>query len=465
MSRQPVVLLALLAACGDGPVQGSRDTPAVVSVVAGDAQAGPAMYRLPDSLAVRVTNADGVPQQGVTVQWSVENRQAAVLPTTSITNTEGIARTAWRVGIDEGTQLAVATVGNLPAARFTAAARSGDVREAGGSAMMQCGRYVDDVVRCWQPPSLGGGRAVALDTELRFSAFAHAGDEWCGITRDRLFVCFFERDLLPGGAFRPDAAPLQNRLVGMRDLSGLVGSAPLEEPPTWCGIESGGAVWCWGDNRAGQIGDGTVGTPRDIPQAPIPGLTAVQVAVGGRTVCALATDRAVHCWGDATRGGVAAPPGVDAVPVPTPLPTAERFRAIAGTKGGTFCAVSLVLQTWCWGAAVDGALGRNGVGDTAVPVVVEGTEVYVDITASGDGFLALTIDRDLVTWGGLGGVRTSATPFRVLRGYVFAGILPGGGAGAVCLRYGLGGGTRCFDRRTVVAGPDNPPLMHGVPGG
>jgi hypothetical protein len=463
--RCGILVGALLAACGDGPVQGSSDTPSVVTAITGDEQIGPAMYVVPESLVVQVTNANGVPQSGVTVSWAVDNRQATISPVTSVTDTDGIARAAWQLGVDEGEQRAVASVADLPAARFTATARSGDVREAGGSATRQCGRYADDVVRCWQPPSVGGGRAVALDTDLRFTTLAFAGEEWCGITRDRLFACFRERDLLPGGVFRPDAAPVQTRLSGMPALTGLVGAAPVEEPPTWCGIDSGGAVWCWGDNRAGQVGDGTIGTMREAPMAPVPGLEALQVAVGGRTACALATDRMVHCWGDASRGAVAAAPDAAAVPNPTPLPTAERFRAIAGTASGTFCGVSIALQAWCWGAAVDGALGRNGVGDTAMPVPVEGTEVYADITASGDGFLALTIDRDLVTWGGLGAIRRSATPFRVLRGYVFAGILPGGGDGAVCLRYGLGGGTRCLDRRTVVAGPDEPPRLHGVPEG
>jgi hypothetical protein len=460
----PWLLPALLMACGDGPAQGSGDTPASVTAMGGDGQVGPAMFTLPESLVVRVANADGEPQSGVTVTWAVENRQAIVTPATSVTDADGIARAAWRLGVDEGEQRAVASVATLAGGRFTATARSGDVREAGGSATMQCGRYVDDVVRCWQPPDVGGGRAVALDTELRFVTLAFAGEEWCGITRDRLFACFRERDLMPGGAFRPDAAPVQGRFTGMPELTGLVGAAPLEEPPTWCGIGTDGAVWCWGDNRAGQIGDGTIGTAREAPTAPVPGLVAVQVAVGGRAVCALASDRAVHCWGDASRGAVAGAPGVSAVPVPTPLPTTERFRAIAATSSGTFCGISLALQGWCWGAAVDGALGRNGVGDTATPVPVEGTEVYADITASGDGFLALTVDRDLVTWGGLGAVRSSATPFRVLRGLLFTELLRGGGTGAVCLRA-VPGGARCLDRRTVVAGPDDPPRLHGVPGG
>jgi hypothetical protein len=455
---------ACLTACGDGPAQGSNDTPSIVAVVDGDGQTGPAMFELPDSLSVRVTNAGGVPQRGVSVTWAVENRQAMVTPATSVTDADGIARTAWQLGVDEGEQRALATVSNLPAARFTAVNRSGDIREGGGSATIQCGRFVDDVVRCWQPPSLGNGRAVALDTELLFTTLAFAGEEWCGVTRDRLFACFTERELMPGGVFRPDAAPVRNRLTGMPELTGLVGAAPLEEPPTWCGIGTGGAVWCWGDNRAGQVGDGTVGTTRDAPIAPVPGITAVQVAVGGRTACGLAIDRSVSCWGDAGRGGVAAAPGVPAVPLPTPLPTSERFRAIAGTTSGTFCGVSLALQVWCWGAMGDGALGRNGSGDTTTPVPVEGTEVYADIAASGDGFLALTIDRDLVTWGGLGAVRPNATPFRVLRGLLFTELLRGGGTGAVCLRA-VPGGARCLDRRTVVAGPDDPPLLHGVPGG
>lgn len=456
--------MLVLLACADDGTPRAGEAASRVEVVSGDQQSGPARYLLADSVEVRVLTAGGEPVTGVTVQWVAENRHAELTPRTSVTDAAGVARAAWRLGVDEGEQRAVASVSNLPAARFTAAALSGDVREAGGSAAVQCGRYIDDVVRCWQPPALGPGRAVALDTELRFMTFAHAGEEWCGITRDRLFACLEERDLTPGGVFRPDAAPIEIRLTGMPELSGLVGAAPLEEPPTWCGIGSGGALWCWGDNRAGQVGDGTIGTMRDSPVAPVPGIVALEVAVAGRSVCAVVLDRSIHCWGDATRRAVAAGPGVSAVPNPTPLPTTERFRSLAGTASGTFCAVSLALQTWCWGAATDGALGRNGVGDTATPVPVEGTEVYVAVTASGDGFLALTIDRDLVVWGGLGAVRSSATPFRILRGLLFTEILRGGGTGAVCLRA-VPGGTRCVDRRTAVAGPDEPPPLHGVPRG
>jgi alpha-tubulin suppressor-like RCC1 family protein len=57
-----------------------------------------------------------------------------------------------------------------------------------------------------------------------------------------------------------------------------------------------GGVRCWGDNRDGQLGDGTT-TSRSTPPASDV-LTGVQaIAMGFMHTCVLMTSGGVRCWG------------------------------------------------------------------------------------------------------------------------------------------------------------------------
>jgi alpha-tubulin suppressor-like RCC1 family protein len=66
-----------------------------------------------------------------------------------------------------------------------------------------------------------------------------------------------------------------------------------------CGIQSGtGAVTCWGDNRAGQIGNGTSGTSVVFtPGQFVPGLAFSQIQAGDAQTCGVTTSQALFCWG------------------------------------------------------------------------------------------------------------------------------------------------------------------------
>ena len=82
-----------------------------------------------------------------------------------------------------------------------------------------------------------------------------------------------------------------------------------------CALRTDGTVVCWGDNREGQLGDGTMVT-RKTPRA-VAGLSTVtQVAVGTNFACALLRDRSVRCWGE-TRSGAVGTHATDWVPTPS----------------------------------------------------------------------------------------------------------------------------------------------------
>ena len=107
-----------LVACSD-PAVGPSPVESV-EIRAGNDQVGVAGFRLADSLEVRVVDADGEPVANALVRWGTEDRDARLDPTASTTNADGIARTAWRLGRDDGTQAVTATYSNLPASNRTA---------------------------------------------------------------------------------------------------------------------------------------------------------------------------------------------------------------------------------------------------------------------------------------------------------------------------------------------------------
>lgn len=125
-----------------------------------------------------------------------------------------------------------------------------------------------------------------------------------------------------------------------------------------CAVGGGGAVFCWGDNDSGQLGDGT----RTARRAPVRvrGLQGVvEVACGGQHACARTAQGDVFCWG-ANGPGQAGDPWELFVFAPRRvggLPPAARL------FGGHFstCATTTEGRLWCWGRSSSGQLATAPV--------------------------------------------------------------------------------------------------------
>ncbi len=73
-----------------------------------------------------------------------------------------------------------------------------------------------------------------------------------------------------------------------------------------CAVNVSGAVFCWGQNDDGRVGDGFYGFMRnqltarqvDIPEP------VMSLSLGGRHSCAVTADDRAFCWGDNSRGQV-----------------------------------------------------------------------------------------------------------------------------------------------------------------
>jgi alpha-tubulin suppressor-like RCC1 family protein len=64
-----------------------------------------------------------------------------------------------------------------------------------------------------------------------------------------------------------------------------------------CALLSGGTVRCWGENSAGQVGNGNTTSPVTTPTT-VQGISgAIAVAARSRTSCAILSNGSLKCWG------------------------------------------------------------------------------------------------------------------------------------------------------------------------
>lgn len=71
-----------------------------------------------------------------------------------------------------------------------------------------------------------------------------------------------------------------------------------------CALTKAGQVWCWGNNRYGQIGNGDR-TDSEVPPTRVPRIGAAeQISVGSNHSCARLLDGTTWCWGSSEFGQV-----------------------------------------------------------------------------------------------------------------------------------------------------------------
>ena len=200
-----------------------------------------------------------------------------------------------------------------------------------------------------------------------------------------------------------------------------------------CGIETAGPAWCWGLNIAGQLGDGNPGNDTDIP-VPVQGGHAFVSLVGGLGfTCGLTTEREALCWGVNDVGQLGdGNTGTDS-PVPVAVLGGHRFASIAG-GGQHTCGLTTEGGVYCWGDNGYGQLGDGKTGqDSDVPVPIQGAHTFASVAAGSYHTCGLTTDAEAYCWGfntsgqlGDGNLdQDSDTPTAVQGGYRFASIVAG----------------------------------------
>jgi alpha-tubulin suppressor-like RCC1 family protein len=313
-----------------------------------------------------------------------------------------------------------------------------------------CAATAAGAVFCWGADDAGqlgdgGGPPRALPAAvagITTAVAVTAGEAFsCAVLRDATAVCWGDNtlgQLGDGGDATPMRKPTQVfALDGIRVLSAGWQHA--------CAVRDDESLWCWGDNSAGQLGDGSMVDQRPRP-VEVQTLGAVTgVAAGLLHTCAATRAEGLFCWGDNGLGQL----GDDSAgpqPLPAPVRLVPDPVAVAAGASHT-CAIRQGGAILCWGANAHGQLGEGSTSTLPIPAVVTGLPAVIDVAAGGGYSCARDARGALFCWGddhygqlGVGRAVTRAQPVQVVG--VSKAVAVAAGAGHTCVVSSAGGATK-----------------------
>lgn len=277
-----------------------------------------------------------------------------------------------------------------------------------------CGIASDSIAYCWGSNRLHQLGTPSAETcelgECSPRPLKVAGPRLTSLTGGRWYHCGLD----PGGAAYCWGAILGD-IDGLFDLgqvpTPLPGGLTLSQisggPKHLCGITTTGQAYCWGDYVGGLRGDATVDldTARTTlqPNLVSGGLTFLSVAASGYGTCGLASDATVHCWGGDLMGALGDPDALtDTVCgfggitpcLPAPHPIAGGLSLAILTAGQYhYCGLDLSGASYCWGGN-----GSNQLSTFSSLAVCRGL----------DGVSTLCAPAPVPTWAGVDHLATLA---------------------------------------------------------
>lgn len=226
--------------------------------------------------------------------------------------------------------------------------------------------------------------------------FLGAGDEGtCGVKLDGSGYCWGSDATLQVG----NGATTGNQLVPAA-LSGggtwLSVNAGFESA---CGLKTDGTAWCWGEGQNGVIGNGAT-TDQNAPTAVGGGHTFKMIAMNNSAThaCGIrASDDALYCWGYNNEGGLGDNTNTNRSS-PTGVNGGGAWKYIA-TGYGNSCGIKTDDSLWCWGRNVFGAVGDNTQVDKWVPTAVNGGGTWKRVSIGYEHACGIKSDDTGWCWG------------------------------------------------------------------
>jgi endonuclease/exonuclease/phosphatase family metal-dependent hydrolase len=278
-------------------------------------------------------------------------------------------------------------------------------RRAGAESVSAGGEHTcrlpgDGSLWCWGRDSFGQLGVGHLGTQTLGAQRVGSGSRWktvsaggattCGIKGGGKLYCWGlnNRGQIGDGTDKVRSKP--QRVAGDNKRWSSVSSSWYNT----CGITTNGRLWCWGDNAAGQLADGSTKTRKKPVK--VSGKRWDSVSVGSRFVCATKSDHTLYCWGGNLFGqlghgsyaGKAKPTRVGTSSNWTEVSTSWTHTCARNTSGGVFC----------WGRNTFGQVGDGTVTTTPTPRQVANLKA-VDITTTEGASCAVDDKARVQCWG------------------------------------------------------------------
>ena len=269
-----------------------------------------------------------------------------------------------------------------------------------------CALVLDGTVECWGSNAsgyLGRGFESAIETTpqpvANLSGAVTLGvSPRCAVRADGSVWCWGS---YASGEYGSCLHNSTSSSATATEIPKIRGAKAVASSFTACALRDDGTLQCWGYNKDGGVGQGTV-SECEAPGTTVP-LTGVAQVASNNSVYALLEDGRVFAWGDNTSTPIGLGQGApDAITSPTQI-LGLPGRAIDLAVGVlSTCAVLEDHTLWCWGYDGEGEYG--GGPKTAntwifVPKQVPGVTEIAKV-ALGSGFAcAVRLDGDVICWG------------------------------------------------------------------
>ncbi|MEM7339250.1 MAG: hypothetical protein AAF467_11410 [Actinomycetota bacterium] len=196
------------------------------------------------------------------------------------------------------------------------------IRQITSGAFHTCALTSSGSVHCWGNDFLGQ-RGDDVDLE-RISQLAAGAFHTCALLADDSVRCWGANTSaqLGNGTTTSSRTPVAVQAPGGRGQLGDVEELTAGFRHT-CARTDDGAVHCWGDNMAGQLGQGSTREIRTVVTVVGPtgdgALASIErVAASGNHTCAVDEDGRASCWGANDAGQLGRPARVGTVPLVVP---------------------------------------------------------------------------------------------------------------------------------------------------
>ena len=314
-------------------------------------------------------------------------------------------------GTNDGTNIAVTSPANVQIPFWLVPPTGSGFSNIVTGSEHSCGLTRDGQAYCWGFNSngqLGDGTTtqrmvptrVTLLPGISLAAISAGYSHTCGVATSGDAYCWgsnYYGQLGDGTTTRRTVATRVTLPAGVSLAAISAGSSHT------CGVATSGDAYCWGRNDgSGQLGDGTT-VDRSVPtRVPSPtGIAFAEMVSGSYHTCALTTAGVAACWGE-NRSGQLGDGTTSSTTIPSAVAVSSGMRfARLAAAGSTTCGVTSFGAAYCWGSNNHGQLGDGTTVNRSVPVAVSPAKdlVFDDLAVGDKHACAITTDGVTVCWG------------------------------------------------------------------
>jgi alpha-tubulin suppressor-like RCC1 family protein len=204
--------------------------------------------------------------------------------------------------------------------------------------------------------------------ELDFSSVSAGTTHTCGVTTTSEPYCWGDASFgkLGNGS---DVGISTIPLLVQEDFA--VSSVAVGTGHT-CAVTTANQAYCWGDGDFGKLGNGFDGELSTTPSPVLTNLNFTTITAGEDHTCGVTTTNELYCWGDGRDGQLGDGLG-EVSETPVPVSGNLNFNSVDAGYWHT-CGTTTQNRLYCWGIGFDGQLGNGVSGSgsqrlTPVPVL------------------------------------------------------------------------------------------------